>query len=425
MRRGASPTRSPSSISCRLEPRRRRATYGRMMDTPQIRISAHGSLRDIDPADWDACACPEAADGGRPRDPFTTHRFLLALESSGSVGPGTGWEPHYLIATADGETIACAPLYAKGHSQGEYVFDHAWAHALERAGGRYYPKLQIAVPFTPATGRRFLTRPGWEEVGFAALVETAVQMADGNGLSSVHATFCTAAEAEAGEKIGLLHRTGQQFHWFDDGYGDFEGFLASLSSRKRKTIRKERREAQGFGGRIVQLSGDALRPHHWEAFWRFYQDTGARKWGRPYLTRAFFDEAQAHLRDDALMILALDAGDRPIAGALNFVGRDVLYGRYWGCIEDVPFLHFELCYYQAIDWALAQGLGRVEAGAQGEHKLARGYLPHPVHSLHWIADAGFRHAVEQFLTAERQAVDEEIEVLTSFGPFRKIAGESE
>ena len=224
--------------------------------------------------------------------------------------------------------------------------------------------------------------------------------------------------------MGLLHRLGQQYHWVDDTYGDFDGFLAALSSRKRKTIRKERRAAQEAGLDIVHLTGDDLKPHHWDAFWRFYQDTGARKWGTPYLTRAFFEEAQAHLRDDMLMMLAMD-GDTPIAGALNFIGRDTLYGRYWGCTEDVPFLHFELCYYQAIDWALAHGRTRVEAGAQGEHKIARGYLPHPVHSLHWIADPGFRTAVEQFLDAERRAVGEEIEVLTTYGPFRKDKGEPE
>ncbi len=396
-----------------------------MNDAPQIQITAHASLSEIDPADWDACACPEAIEGGRPRDPFTTHRFLMALEASGSVGRGTGWEPHYLTASLDGRMVACAPLYAKGHSQGEYVFDHAWAHALERAGGEYYPKLQVAVPFTPATGRRFLCRPGFEEIGAAALIEGAVRLADGNDLSSLHVTFCTEEEAEAGAEIGLLHRTGQQFHWFDEGYGDFEGFLASLSSRKRKTIRRERRGAREFDGRIVHLTGDEIRDEHWDAFWTFYQDTGARKWGRPYLTRDFFREAQAHLRDDILLVLALDAGDRPFAGALNLIGRDALYGRYWGCTREVPFLHFELCYYQAIDWALAHGLTRVEAGAQGEHKLARGYLPQAVHSLHWIADPGFRRAVEQFVEAERRAVDEEIEVLTSFGPFRKTKGESE
>ncbi|RMD95344.1 MAG: N-acetyltransferase [Alphaproteobacteria bacterium] len=392
------------------------------MRETRIEIAMLGGLSEIAPAEWDACACPEAAEGGRPRDPFTTWRFLNALEASGSVGPGTGWQPRHLVARIEGEIIAVAPCYAKGHSQGEYIFDHSWAHAYENAGGRYYPKLQIAVPFTPATGRRFLTRPGLEDTGRAALVQGAVQVAAENGLSSLHVTFCTAREAEAGARMGLLPRITEQFHWENRGYGSFDDFLAALSSRKRKNIRKERATAQGFGGRILALSGDDLRPEHWDAFWRFYQDTGARKWGRPYLTRAFFDELQAHLREDVLLFLAERDG-RHVAGALNFIGRDTLYGRYWGCVEDHPCLHFELCYYQAIDWAIAHGLRRVEAGAQGPHKLARGYLPAACHSLHWIADPGFRRAVEQYLAAEAEAVEEEIEVLTDYGPFRKIRGE--
>ena len=383
----------------------------------QVEVTAFGSLADIDPADWDACACPEAADGGPPIDPFTTHRFLSALEESGSVGPGTGWQPRYLLARAGGQAIAAAPLYAKGHSQGEYVFDHNWAHAYERAGGQYYPKLQIAVPFTPATGRRFLTRPGWEGLGRAALVQAAVQVAENAGLSSLHITFCTGAEAEQGEKMGLLHRVTQQFHWENARYADFEGFLASLASRKRKAIRRERRQAQGFGGEIVSLTGDDLRPEHWDAFWIFYQDTGARKWGSPYLTRAFFDIVQEQMRDDVVLVLARRGG-RAVAGALNFLGRDALFGRYWGCTEHHPCLHFELCYYQAIEAAIARGLARVEAGAQGEHKLARGYLPVATHSLHWMADPGFSDAVARYLEAERDAMEEEIEVLTSYGPFR-------
>lgn len=389
-----------------------------MDDGQTIEISAHPSLADVEPAEWDACACPEAAEGGRPSDPFTTYRFLRALEESGSVGDGTGWQPRYLTARQGGRMISAAPLYAKGHSQGEYIFDHNFAHAYERAGGDYYPKLQIAVPFTPATGRRFLTRPGHEADGMSALVQGAVQICADNELSSVHSTFCTEAEAIAGEEMGLLHRTTQQYHWEDRGYGDFEGFLADLSSRKRKNIRKERREAQEFGGEIRWFTGDDLQPEHWDAFWRFYQDTGARKWGSPYLTRQFFDIAQERLRDDILLVLAFREGE-PVAGALNFIGRETLYGRYWGCSEHHPFLHFELCYYQAIDWALAHGLSRVEAGAQGEHKLARGYLPKTTHSLHWFRDAGFREAVQRYLDAERQAVDEEIEILTSYGPFRK------
>lgn len=375
------------------------------------------SLSAIDPADWDACACPETADGGRPLDPFTTHRFLHALEQSGSVGAGTGWQPQYLVARKAGTIIAVAPLYAKTHSQGEYVFDHNWADAFARAGGDYYPKLQIAVPFTPATGRRFLTRPGHEAEGTAALIQGAVQIAADNGLSSVHATFCTEAEAIAAKSMGLLHRIGEQFHWENDGYGSFDDFLAALSSRKRKTIRKERAEAQSFGGEIIQLTGRDIRADHWDSFWEFYQDTGSRKWGRPYLTRAFFDIAGKTLGDDLLLVLAIRDG-KPIAGALNLIGRETLFGRYWGCIEHHPCLHFELCYYQAIDYAIAQGL-RVEAGAQGEHKLARGYLPHETHSLHWIGHEGFRQAVENYLVAERKAVMQEIEVLTGYGPFRR------
>jgi predicted N-acyltransferase len=389
-----------------------------------VEITVHGAIDEISAAEWDACAAPEAADGGRPCDPFTTHRFLNALERSGSVGPGTGWTPRHLAARQGGRIIAAMPLYAKGHSQGEYIFDHNWAHAYERAGGRYYPKLQAAVPFTPATGRRFLTRPGHEAAGRAALAQGLVQLAAENRLSSAHVTFCTEDEARAGAEMGLLHRVTQQFHWENRGFADFDGFLAELSSRKRKTIRKERRTAQAFGGEIHLLTGDRIEPEHWDAFWRFYQDTGSRKWGRPYLTRAFFDEAQECLRDDILLALA-ERGGRWVAGALNFIGRDTLYGRYWGCIEDHPCLHFELCYYRAIDFALAHGMARVEAGAQGEHKLARGYLPKPVHSLHWIADEGFRDAVARYLKAERAAIDEEIEVLTDYGPFRKPQGEEE
>ncbi|HEY9037511.1 MAG TPA: GNAT family N-acetyltransferase [Roseovarius sp.] len=388
----------------------------------EITIRAHGDLGAIPAPEWDACACPEAAGGGRAADPFTTHRFLKALEDSGSVGPGTGWQAQYLTAEAGGQIIACAPLYAKSHSQGEYVFDHAWGDAYQRAGGRYYPKLQMAVPFTPVTGRRLLTRPGFEDMGRAALIQGAVQLAEGNALSSLHITFCTEAEAKAGADMGLMRRTGQQFHWVNEGYGDFDAYLAALSARKRKNIRKERRVAQDFGGQIVHLTGDAIEPAHWDAVWEFYQDTGARKWGTPYLTRAFFDIAHQTLRDDILLIFAMRDGE-PVAGAVNFIGASALYGRYWGCIEDHPCLHFELCYYQAIEYALARGLSRVEAGAQGEHKLARGYLPVATHSLHWIRDAGFAEAVAQYLRAESAAVEQDIEILTSYGPFRKTPKE--
>ncbi len=391
------------------------------MERTEIEITVLSDLGEIAASEWDGCASPEAATG-RPRDPFTTHRFLSALERSASVGDGTGWQPHHLVARSEGQAIAVMPLYAKNHSQGEYIFDHGWADALERAGGAYYPKLQAAVPFTPATGRRLLVRPGWETTGRAALTQAMVQIAADNGLSSAHVTFCTAEEAEAGEAMGLLHRVTQQFHWENAGYADFDGFLTALSSRKRKAIRKERLGAQGFGGAIRALSGDDLKPEHWDAFWRFYQDTGSRKWGRPYLTRAFFDELHRTMRDDVLLILAERDG-RPVAGALNFLGRDTLYGRYWGAVEDHPFLHFECCYYRAIDEAIARGLSRVEAGAQGEHKLARGYLPVETHSLHWIANPSFREAVARYLEAERRAVGSEIEILTDFGPFRKTVAQ--
>ncbi|WP_179380869.1 GNAT family N-acetyltransferase [Jannaschia marina] len=394
------------------------------MTATEIELHVLPSLSEIDPAVWDACACPEAEDGGPPNDPFTTHRFLSALERSGSVGPGTGWHPQYLTARAGGEVIACAPLYAKGHSQGEYIFDHNWAHAYERAGGDYYPKLQLAVPFTPATGRRFLLRPGHEELGFQALVQGAVQLTERNGLSSLHVTFCTGDERGAGVELGLMERSSQQYHWFNDGYGSFDDFLSALSSRKRKVIRRERRVAQDFGGTIRAYTGDDLRPDHWEAFWRFYQDTGARKWGSPYLTRDFFDLVQAEMRDDVLLVLAERDGV-PVAGALNFIGRDVLYGRYWGAVEHHPMLHFELCYYQAIDHAIARGQSRVEAGAQGDHKLARGYLPVTCHSLHHVPNEGFRRAIAQFLEAEARAVEEDIEVLTAYGPFRNTQMEEQ
>ncbi|MGX9355848.1 GNAT family N-acetyltransferase [Roseobacteraceae bacterium S113] len=382
-----------------------------------IEIETHSTLAAIGAEAWDACACPEA-EGARAVDPFTTYRFLYALEESGSVGAGTGWQPHYITAKQDGEIIAAAPMYAKGHSQGEYIFDHSWAHAYERAGGRYYPKLQIAVPHTPATGRRLLTKPGWETVGASALVQGAVQVAAQNKVSSLHVTFCTEAESAALGEMGLMQRRTQQFHWNNGGYESFDAFLGALSSRKRKTIRKERARANAFGGEVHMLTGDEIKPEHWDAFWEFYQDTGARKWGTPYLTRRFFDIAQETLRDDMVLALAERDG-RYVAGALNFIGRDVLFGRYWGCIEHHDCLHFELCYYRAIDFAIEHGLARVEAGAQGEHKLARGYMPAPTHSAHWIGDEGFARAVGDYLQEEARAVDQEIEILTDYGPFRR------
>lgn len=381
-----------------------------------VDITVHQSVGEIAAADWDACAAPEAAQGGRARDPFTTHRFLSALERSGSVGPGTGWDPRPLVARAAGRVIAVAPLYLKSHSQGEYVFDHAWADAFERAGGRYYPKLQLAVPFSPVPGRRLLSRPGAEAEGRTALLSALADLCTGSGLSSAHLTFCTEAEAATAEAAGFLRREGLQFHWHNNGYADYEGFLAALSSRKRKALKRERARAQDFGGEIEMLTGDAIRPEHWDALWAFYQDTGARKWGRPYLTRAFFD-ALHEMRADVLLVIAARDG-APVAGALNLIGREALYGRYWGCLEDHAFLHFELCYHRAIEHAIAQRLARVEAGAQGEHKLARGYLPVPTHSAHFIAHPGFRRAVAQFLEAERPAIAAEIAALAAEGPYR-------
>lgn len=381
-----------------------------------VEVSILSGVSEISEADWNACACPEAQDGGRPLDPFTTHRFLTALETSGSVGEGTGWMPRPMVARQAGQVIAVAPLYLKSHSQGEYVFDHGWAEAFERAGGRYYPKLQGAVPFTPVTGRRLLTRPGHEAAGRAALLQAMAEVAEGAGLSSVHLTFCTEDEVTAATGAGWLHRIGMQFHWTNRGYGSFDDFLADLASRKRKALRKERERAQGFGGTIRALTGDAIGPEHWAAMWAFYQDTGGRKWGRPYLTRAFFDALHA-LRDEVLLVLAERDGI-PVAGALNLIGREALFGRYWGCLEDHAFLHFELCYHQAVDWAIAHGLDRVEAGAQGEHKLARGYMPVTTHSVHRIAHPGLRRAVDDYLQAERPAIAAEIEALAALGPFR-------
>lgn len=379
-------------------------------------IALLSGMAEIAAADWDRLANP---DGGVPVDPFTTYRFLSALDRSRSTGKGTGWQTRPLVLSSDGIPVAAMPLYVKSNSQGEYIFDHGWAEALQNAGGTYYPKLQSAVPFTPATGKRFLGDASLAPL----LLDAAIGITRDNGLSSLHITFCTEDEANAlaGHK-NTLHRVTQQFHWENNHYADFNGFLDALSSRKRKMIRKEREVAQSHGLTLQTLSGDDIKPHHWDAFWIFYQDTGSRKWGTPYLTRAFFHELHDTMRADTLLALAFD-GDRAVAGALNFIGRDTLFGRYWGCTENLSCLHFELCYYQAIDWAIQHGLKRVEAGAQGEHKLARGYLPTPVHSLHWLADPAFCKAVARYLDQERRAVDEEIEVLTAYGPFRKGAVE--
>ena len=357
--------------------------------------------------DWDRCA-PAG-------DPFLSHAFLAALEESGSVGEGTGWQPAPVaIDGPDGQPDALLPAYLKSHSQGEYVFDHGWADAFERAGGRYYPKLQIAVPFTPVPGRRLLAR---EPALAPMLIAAAERIVAANRLSSAHATFIDEAEVPLFERAGWLIRADSQFHWLNEGYSSFDAFLAGLASRKRKAIRRERAAAQA-GLEIAHLTGEAIEERHWDAFWAFYQDTGARKWGRPYLTRAFFSLLGERLADRVLLILALRDG-RPIAGALNLIGGEALYGRYWGCVEDVPHLHFELCYYQAIEAAIARGLMRVEAGAQGAHKLARGYRPVPTWSAHYIADPGFRRAVADYLERERPAVTHEIAALDEMGPFRK------
>jgi predicted N-acyltransferase len=358
-------------------------------------------------ADWDRCA--------GAGNPFLSHAFLSALEESESVGPRTGWQPVPIaIDGADGRPAAVMPAYAKSHSQGEYVFDHAWADAYQQAGGHYYPKLQIAIPFTPVPGRRLLTPDPALARGLIAAAEAVVR---NNGLSSAHATFIDEEEAPLFESAGWLIRIDRQFHWHNRGYAGFDDFLATLSSRKRKAIRKERAAAlEGLA--VEHVTGAGLTEAHWDMFWRFYQDTGSRKWGRPYLTRAFFSLLGERMADQVLLVLATRDGE-PVAGALNLIGADTLYGRYWGCVEEVPYLHFELSYYQAIEIAIAHGLKRVEAGAQGEHKLSRGYRPVPTWSAHYFADEGMRGAVARYLEAERRAVAREIEALDELAPFRK------
>jgi len=348
-------------------------------------------------------------------NPFLSHAFLSALEESGSATARTGWQPVPIAIDApDGSLAAAAPAYLKSHSQGEYVFDQGWAQAWERAGGAYYPKLQIAVPFTPVPGRRLLARDPAHARALIAAAEAVVRQ---HGLSSAHATFIADEEVALFEAAGWLIRTDSQFHWHNDGYASFEDFLAALSSRKRKTIRKERAAALD-GLTVEHVTGAAITEAHWDAFWGFYQDTGTRKWGRPYLTRDFFSLLGERMADQVLLIFATFEG-RAIAGALNMIGEDALYGRYWGALAEVPHLHFEICYYQAIEAAIARGLPRVEAGAQGAHKLARGYRPVPTYSAHFIADGGFRRAVADFLVREREAVGEEIGALAEMTPFRK------
>ncbi len=361
----------------------------------------------LSPDQWDACA--------GTANPFVSHAFLTALEDSHSVGGHSGWTPAPIVIDGpDGQPAAIAPAYLKAHSQGEYVFDQGWADAWERAGGRYYPKLQIASPFSPVPGPRLLLR---DPALAPALIGAIEAVTDQNELSSAHVTFVTPDQLPHFEAAGWLIREGVQFHWRNDGYACFDDFLDALASRKRKAIRKERAAAVE-GLTIRHLSGAEIQPHHWDAFWTFYQDTGSRKWGRPYLTRAAFDRIGERLGDKVLLILAERDGV-PIAGALNLIGADTLYGRYWGATEEVPFLHFELCYYQAIDAAIARRLSTVEAGAQGEHKLARGYVPVPTWSAHYIPHPAFRRAVAEFVERERQAIEAESEYLGELTPFRR------
>jgi uncharacterized protein len=392
------------------------------------------SMSEIDAAQWDACANPDADTGPKPpRDgdqpaneeerfnPFITHAFLKALETSKSVGSRTGWiSAHVLVKDAGGRLAAAAPAYLKTHSMGEYVFDHGWADAYHRAGLPYYPKLQVAVPFTPVTGRRLLVGAGQGEAARQTLVAGLRALRKKAGASSLHITFPTRAEWKTLGAAGFLQRAGQQFHFMNEGYVDFEAFLAKLASRKRKMIRRERKAALGPGIAIELLTGAGITEAHWEAFFLFYMDTGARKWGMPYLNRAFFSQVGASMRDHILLVMAKRNG-RYIAGALNFLGKHAVYGRNWGAIEDHPFLHFEVCYYQAIEFAITRGFSRVEAGAQGEHKLARGYRAVPTYSAHDIGDTRFARAIDEYLQKERVHIGEALREYAELEPFKKGA----
>jgi len=378
-----------------------------VVNTNAVTARIADGIAAIPAAEWDACA--------GSANPFVGHAFLSILESSGSATARAGWQPIPIIVDgADGHPAAIAPAYAKSHSQGEYVFDHAWADAWERAGGSYYPKLQVAVPFSPVPGPRLLLRDPAQAPALIAAIEAVT---DQHQLSSAHATFVSPDQLPAFEAAGWLLREGTQFHWQNDGYARFDDFLDALASRKRKAIRKERAAAVE-GLTIRHVTGADISEADWDAFWRFYQDTGARKWGQPYLTRRFFTLLGETMADKVLLIFAERDG-RPIAGALNLIGEETLYGRYWGCTEEVPFLHFELCYYQAIDAAIARGLRTVEAGAQGEHKLARGYVPVPTWSAHYIPDRNFRRAIADFLARERESVEADHEYLGELTPFRR------
>jgi predicted N-acyltransferase len=375
------------------------------------RLTLHDSIAAIPASSWDACA---GAD-----NPFVGHAFLLALEESRSAVRDSGWLPqHALVEDEAGNVLGVAPMYLKSHSYGEYVFDHGWADAYMRAGGRYYPKLQVSVPFTPVPGPRLMLHPEANPALFDLLAKGLIDAAFQRGVSSLHITFAGQEECERLSELGFLQRQGYQFHWSNRGYASFEDFLKDLSSRKRKSIRKERRDVVDSGVEIHTLSGSAVEPRHWDAFFRFYRSTSDRKWGQPYLTRGFFDRIGASMADKIVLVLAEHKG-KFVAGALNLKGSDTLYGRNWGCLGDYPFLHFEACYYRAIDYAIEHGLARVEAGAQGEHKLQRGYLPSPTHSAHWIREPSFRQAVDDYLCRERLHIARTIEALGEHSPFRQ------
>ena len=401
-----------------------------MNDTTSLRVRIESSIRAVPAEIWDDCAFARPLDESisqpaeshsqcDPHNPFISHVFLSSLEESGAVAAHTGWQPqHALVETEAGEILAAMPCYLKNHSQGEYVFDHGWAEAYEHAGGDYYPKLQVSVPFTPVTGPRLLVRDGpHADAARQALIAGGIELTKRRGASSLHVTFPTEAEWKYLTGLGLLARTDRQFHWLNENYRTFDDFLAALSSRKRKAIARERREAQE-GVEIVRLTGADLTEGAWDAFFNFYMDTGSRKWGRPYLNRQFFSIVSAAMADRIVLVMARRNG-RWIAGALNFLGRHTIYGRYWGAVEHRPFLHFELCYYQAIEFAIERGLARVEAGAQGPHKLARGYVPVTTYSAHYIADPGLRRAIADYLKRERHYVEAESEELAAMVPFRK------
>ena len=377
------------------------------------------NMAHIDAAAWDACANPTGA-----FDPFVGHAFLLALEESKSATAQSGWAPHHILIEDDkGVLLGCVPLYLKNNSQGEYVFDQGWADAYMRAGGKYYPKLQLSVPFTPATGRRLLVRRGPDsELIKQNLIAALKKLTLESKTSSLHVTFTTEEEWHEFGKHDFLLRTDKQFHWINRGYGSFKEFLDDLASRKRKNLRKERIAAVDAEIEIERITGDALTEHHWDAFYTFYMDTSMRKWGQPYLTREFFSMVNESLADQTLLIMCKREG-RYIAGALNFIGGDTLYGRNWGCLEDHPYLHFEACYYQAIEFAIEKGLSKVEAGAQGAHKLARGYTPTPTYSAHFIPDPNFREAVRDYLQEERRYIQSDIEVLSTHTPFKHPSDE--